>query len=377
MLFTTSIGFAIAITSFFPITISAIPVSSDGCQALDDPTSTCSQPLRFAVLGDSWASGVSYQTSVQYDDNSSGCMRNNQAYGVQLKNDITWAGSNISFDFPACSGSRMIDMAKGHDQIDQLQDPNIIIMTIGGNDIGFFEVVDSCVFLSNTTHDYGPQYENDPGRVGEYAKAIDKAMGYLNDTELGFGFDLSRTFMDLLGSNPAKANPDLRIYQTGYAHYFNVDPGSDWCNEYGFSLQFTGPPLSHALRADMNELVEQANRVIQQVTSSFADQHVGYVSITEGFDGHRFCEPDHTDYDEYYSGDVWYWNLSVPPLVEGGNDTAVPKGTDEPLFDFSNLGNSTDGFKLRPFHPREAGFTAIKEAIIGQLKADKVPGVNS
>lgn len=110
----------------------------------------------------------------------------------------------------------MVDVAKGRDQIYQLQDPNIIIMATGGNDIGFFEAADSCVFLS-LTHDHSPQYENDAGRGGECTKAIDKTMSYLRDPELRFGFDLSRIFADLLGSKPAKADPDLCIYQTGYS----------------------------------------------------------------------------------------------------------------------------------------------------------------
>jgi hypothetical protein len=68
--------------------------------------------------------------------------------------------------------------------------------------------------------------------------------------------------------------------------------------------------------------------------------------------------------------------LSIPPLVEGGNDTHIPEGFNGPLFDFSEPGNSTNSFKLRPFHHRKAGFTTMNKAIIDQLKADKVPGVN-
>lgn len=52
------------------------------------------EPKRRIAASDSWA-------SVQYDDNAGGCMRDIEAYGVQMKDDITWAGSNIYFDFSA------------------------------------------------------------------------------------------------------------------------------------------------------------------------------------------------------------------------------------------------------------------------------------
>jgi hypothetical protein len=58
--------------------VQAAPVNSDACEASNNPTSSCPQSstqyLKFAVLGDSWASGVAYSSAVQYDDNSDGVM---------------------------------------------------------------------------------------------------------------------------------------------------------------------------------------------------------------------------------------------------------------------------------------------------------------
>lgn len=147
-------------------------------------------------------------------------------------------------------------------------------MTIGGNDVGFFDVVDSCVYHSIKGKEYGPGYENDPERVGACAMAIDIAMKTIEDLLKGLASQLTQVYNKLLASDQAKLNPYLRIYRTGYAHFFNIDPDSDWCNEHSF-WPYSGVKLSHAVRADINELVEQGNMVIQSVTSSFSSQHTG------------------------------------------------------------------------------------------------------
>jgi hypothetical protein len=37
--------------------------------------------------------------------------------------------------------------------------------------------------------------------------------------------------------------------------------------------------------------------------------NIRYVSTTEGFNGHRFCEDGHSFEDQWYSDDVFPWNL--------------------------------------------------------------------
>ena len=112
----------------------------------------------------------------------------------------------------------------------------------------------------------------------------------------------------MLKENLVQDNPNLRIYYAGYAHYFNLD--DDWCNEESFAVVRpiveggSKPLLSHALRSDMNDLTESLNNVIKSVTAQFAKQNVSYVSISEGFDGHRFCEKDSFHFREYWSSDV-------------------------------------------------------------------------
>lgn len=62
----------------------------------------------------------------------------------------------------------------------------------------------------------------------------------------------------------------------------------------------------------MNELVvmlnEQYKTIPETASKPFANVH--YVDIDSGFSGHRFCEPGKSYRENYYSSDVWVWNLS-------------------------------------------------------------------
>jgi hypothetical protein len=255
-----------------------------------------------------------------------------------------------------------------------------------GNDIGFFDAVDSCIYHSQSEKKYGPHYDNDPDRVGSCAKAIGRSKNFLNRDDDSFKNAITTVYEKLLNSSQAKANPDLRIYQTGYAHFFNIDPASDWCNTHSF-WPCANITLSHAVRADINNLVEIANKVVDQVTTLFADKKVGFVPISDRFNGHRFCEPNHTWLDQYFNSDVWFYN-TAPQIIltqnedkpeESNSPTPVP--WPGPLFQFpvpSNPpGNSGKGSRMRPFHPNLAGFGVINDAIIAKLKADGVSGVVS
>jgi hypothetical protein len=396
--------------------VHAAPVSTDGCSATNDPASTCNAgSLSLAVLGDSWASGVAYNADNTFDDNKDNCLRITEAYGAQLTANQTWLqqGTTLSFSFPACSGSRLVDIVSGRKQMSKLQSvTDVIVMTVGGNNAGFFDIASNCIYHQKLEKDgfsYGNPYEDDPDRSGLCAKSIDVSKTYIEEK---FANDIRITINQMLAEDVVKANPDVKIYYTGYAEFFNL--GDDWCNNESFNAipSFVDGSkkafLSHVLRSDMNDLTNKLNNVIQSVTAGFAKQNVRYVSINEGFEGHRFCEKGSFHSNEYYSSGVWFWNLSPPPLF-GGNANTTAKFDDQgqflaaltangtataptsldlnaamaaPLLEDdddtsanSNTGTVSDGWKLRPFHPKVTGHGVIKDAIIAQLKADVVPGV--
>ena len=103
---------------------------------------------KFAVLGDSFASGVAWLVSKRYNyTDSDTCRRYFQAYGPQMEKDGR-LGPNAELHFLACSGSRT-DVVKNN-QIPAIpQDAAFATVSVGGNDVGFFPVMDACVLRSS------------------------------------------------------------------------------------------------------------------------------------------------------------------------------------------------------------------------------------
>ena len=135
----------------------------------------------YGVIGDSWGSGVSYNKDVLYDDNKDSCLRTKESHGPRMEADITWIGhSSSGLRDAACSGSNLRDIVIGQHQMGKVGNPDVVIMTSGGNNAGFGNIVDVCIYHSDPRHDYGNAYSDDPDRSGECAKALDAALDYIN-----------------------------------------------------------------------------------------------------------------------------------------------------------------------------------------------------
>ena len=339
--------------------------------------------FQWGSIGDSYASGVAYLQSNTYDNNAGNCLRTTDAYAYQLKNDVSWMnGWTEYFTWTACSGSRLVNM---QDQILGVgNSPRLVTMSAGGNDnggnplAGFFNVADSCLFLSNPSTDYGLPYNADPDRTGQCAKAIDASKSYIGNT---IGTDLKNTINDILSKDNVKSQPDFLLYVMGYAQFFNSD--TTWCNSHTFSVFWpyqSGPPLSQYLRNDINSLVTQLNSVYETTIKAFPN--VRFVNFDAGFEGQRFCEADGSAWGQYFSDDVWFWNVSPPNFSvanQNANDTdihqalnvAVGNNTITPFS--SGTGTVSQGWQLRPFHPKISGHAAIEKAITAQMKTDNIP----
>lgn len=103
---------------------------------------------QFAVLGDSFASGVAWLPSKRYNyTDSDTCRRYFQAYGPQIEASGK-LGPDAKLYFLACSGSKT-DKVK-NEQIPAIPpDSTFATVSVGGNDVGFFPVMDACVLRSN------------------------------------------------------------------------------------------------------------------------------------------------------------------------------------------------------------------------------------
>ena len=352
-------------------------------------------PWPYGVIGDSWGSGVSYNQDVLYDNNLDNCLRTKESHGPQMEADTSWTGSFSSgLRDAACSGSKLFDLAKGGYQMGKVGNPNVVVMTSGGNNCNFGVIVDVCIYHSNPSTNYGPAYADDKDRTGACAQALDFALNYITNT---LQHDLIQTIYDIFNDSSVISNPDFLFYLTGYAQFFGTDY-DPWCNNEAWNIPgiSSTPYLSKELRTDFNDRVTKVNDLYKSTIQDHFPQKARFIDLDSGFQGHRFCEPGATHEDQLSTDTnfdkVYLWNLNWPwqvanqsapnPDEQDGNVTSQEA---EQLFGnngvtaWSGSGSGQDGndpgngWRLRPFHPRYSGYTSIKNAVLAQLKTDGLP----
>jgi hypothetical protein len=209
-------------------------------------------------MGDSWSSGVSYSSKTRYKDSAT-CYRTNEAWGAQMEDDSTWTEKPQHFRFAACAGDKLNNLTTN--QIVDAGNPQLIVSTAGGNNAFFGQNVDDCIYHGTPTTDYGPPYDKDPEGKGACKKSLKKTQDYIDNTVSGLSFDLKRTLDDLFAADLAKSRPDLHVYFSSYARFFNAD--SDTCNKLSFAKwwQLWKPLLVKELRKEFNDKVDGLHKV--------------------------------------------------------------------------------------------------------------------
>lgn len=97
----------------------------------------------WAAIGDSFSAGPGAGTPFGAPD--AGCFRNKGAYPVQLNRDFPFDNVRLAMQFLSCTGAVMKDVQE--QQITDLnRDQGFILLSIGGNDVGFSKVLKACVF---------------------------------------------------------------------------------------------------------------------------------------------------------------------------------------------------------------------------------------
>lgn len=154
--------------------------------------------------------------------------------------------------------------------------------------------------------------------------------------------------------------PNFKLFLTGYAHFFNVDDDATDCNTQSFGVLAYYPKLTMELRKAINDLVEQVNTIYRNVVASMNNPNIQFVDISPAFNGHRFCEPGHNNYDnenDKQEGVTWIWNFHYfwPDGVDNGT---------APASEFEPVGSDLSRGELaRIFHPTRQGHGAIKEIL--------------
>lgn len=204
------------------------------------PASATAAPANYVALGDSYSSGEGTGYSTYNLD--VGCRRSTYGY----PNVVAMQRGNTNLNYVACSGAKTSDVKSK--QISALNSSTTFAtMTIGGNDIGFGDLIVACT-LRNCSSD------------------IDTANGKINST-------LPGNLSSLYAAMKARA-PQARFIILGYPRVL----GSSGC------IATTG--VSADERSRLGSLEDNLNAKIKSAATAAG---FTYVNSDTKFAGHNVC----------------------------------------------------------------------------------------
>jgi lysophospholipase L1-like esterase len=228
-------------------------------------TASASSPVNYVALGDSYSSGVG---AGSYISSSGSCLRSTNAYSA------LWASAHspASYVSVACSGATTQDVL--NNQLSALNSGTTLVsITIGGNDVGFSSVMQTCVLDSDSA----------------CLSAINTATGQAKTILPG---RLANTFAAIKAKSPS-------------AHLIVLD----YPEFYDLSNSWFCPGLSTTDRTALNNAADLLDSVIQTAAgnagASFAD-------VKGRFHGHELCD--------FFN--EWLHSVNVTDVTESYHPTA-------------------------------------------------------
>ena len=224
--------------------------------------------VNYVALGDSYASGVGAGSV------SGSCGQSPNAYPA------LWAtaSSPASFKFAACSGATTSDVISS--QLSSLSSSTTLVsITIGGNDVGFSSIMETCVLRSTSSCE----------------SAVSAAEQYANTTLPG---QLNTTLADIRSHAP-----NAKIIVLGYPDFYDLS----------VSVCLGLSRADHqALDIGINDL----DGVIQTAAANNGDT---FADVRAQFSGHELCD-----------GSRWLNSITLPisnsyhPTATGQKDGYLP-----------------------------------------------------
>lgn len=274
----------------------------------------------FVALGDSYSAGIGTGLDGHYLASEGDCRRGQHGYPLLLHLDMNNATkTNTSMQWLSCTGAQTKDILSGTalSQVDLLNASlplDFATLSVGGNDLGFFDVMNACIFRF---------YSFYSGTCEAALAASDAAIA--SDV---FEQRLEVILQEVLDKVVWEKRPRFTITVTGYARFFNeITPE---CDDMSLGVWYGGPKLSQYIRTRMNELVVATNAKLQRtvdiVNARFSGERprVLFVNYDTLFDGHRFCEPGVIE-PAYDRVDSWFFLVGGPDNAR--NKTMWPNGT--------------------------------------------------
>lgn len=239
------------------------------------------------ALGDSFSAGTG--TFARTND----CYQSVYAYPV-----LVAERTGARLDFRACEGAKTSDVLWS--QLGEMPDDTArVTMTVGGNDVGFADVLSQCAL---------------PGWLSDCDGAIADGRTILTN-ELG---DRLAALYDAI---KLAAPTSATITVAGYPHLFNE------ISDCSLITYFDRGEM-----AELNDATDELDTLIAQRT---ADAGIGYLDPRAAFDNHQVCDsspfvngyssPIEESYHPNRAGNVAYADLFAPS--GGGKGGGKPRAT--------------------------------------------------
>ncbi|HJP80983.1 MAG TPA: SGNH/GDSL hydrolase family protein [Candidatus Saccharimonadales bacterium] len=247
---------------------------------------------RYVAMGDSYSAGVG---TFNYDASSGSCMRSPASYASYVASQRENMGTPY---FVACGGATTADLygqnpSTGEPrQLDALtHDTRYVTLTVGGNDVGFKEVMERC---ANWFRNSGWGCANDTTLRGTLTQRFAALAGTATATSPD-----GRQITPLAGvfSDIAAASPGVKIYVGGYPRLFGASvsdytsnssaPGGAQC------IAATGMTISFSDAQWLNQLADDLNGIISNAVDEANVGGANVAFVDPGlFNGHGLCDSD-------------------------------------------------------------------------------------
>jgi lysophospholipase L1-like esterase len=227
--------------------------------------------VRYVALGDSYSAGLG---AGNYSGGS--CDRSADAYSA------LWAAAHApaSYAFQACSGATTSSVVSS--QLSALSSATTLVsITVGGNDVGFSSVMETCVLLPTSS----------------CVNAVDQA-------ESEISADLPGELDSVLAAISAAAS-NARIVVLDYPDLYDLSKSSSCLG------------LSTTDRADLDQGANELDSQIQAAAGRYGDV---FADVRPAFAGHEIC-----DASSWLNSVDWFdLDASYHPTAAGQADGYLP-----------------------------------------------------
>jgi lysophospholipase L1-like esterase len=231
--------------------------------------------VHYVALGDSYSSGVG---AGDYTSSSGSCDRSTNAYSQLWDN----AYAPSTYTSVACSGATTADVVSS--QVSALSSSTTLVsITIGGNDVGFSSVMETCVLDSTSS----------------CVSAINTAESEANSQLPG---DLNNALSAI-----ASHAPNAQVVVMDYPELYDLSQSSSCIG------------LSTTDRTDLNQAADLIDSQIKAAAGRYGDS---FGDVRSYFTGHEICDSS-----------AWLHSVNILDIDESYHPTASGQsGAYYPLF---------------------------------------------